>query len=720
MSIRNRRCARHALTLVIGTVLVASCGGGGSAPPAQSTIGVTVAGLVGSGLVLQDNGGNDLAVPANGSFVFSTAVASGAAYAVTVKTQPTGPLQTCVVANAAGTVGGANVANVAVTCTINTYGVGGSVGGLIGSGLVLQDNGGNDLAVPANGSFVFSAAVASGAGYAVTVKTQPTSPLQTCVVANAAGTVGGANVANVAVTCTINTYSVGGSVGGLIGSGLVLQDNGGNDLAVAANGSFVFSTAVASGAGYTVTVKTQPTSPSQACVVANAAGMVGGANVATVAITCTTNTYAVGGSVGGLIGSGLVLQDNGGNDLAVAANGSFAFSTAVASGAGYTVTIKTQPTSPAQTCVISSADGTVGAAIVANVAVTCTIKPGRFAYVSGHSAIYCYAVNAVTGALVALAGSPCDSGILTGVGVDPSGRFAYATLSASNEVRAYAISDSTGSLSAIVGSQLNGGGTNPVDIVVDPLGQFVYMANYGGSVSAFTINSVSGGLAAVSGSPFPTAPALISGKVPGANSVTVDPTGKFLYGAINQGNDISGYLINSSTGALTPILGSPFSAGSVPMTVRVDPSGRYAYATNAYWNDISAYSINSSTGELTPIAGSPFSSGGNFPAGLAIDPTDRFLFATNSNSNTVSAFSIDSSTGALTPILGSPFASGANPISASVHASGKFLYVSNNGAGTVSAYAIDSTSGSLTPISGSPFTASGSGSSGTYSIAISD
>jgi 6-phosphogluconolactonase (cycloisomerase 2 family) len=416
----------------------------------------------------------------------------------------------------------------------------------------------------------------------------------------------------------------------------------------------------------------------------------------------------------------LVLQDNGGNDLAVAANGNFVFSVPVASGSAYAVTIKTQPTSPSQTCVLANAAGTVGGAIVANVAVTCTIKPGRFAYGSGHTAIYCYAVNAVTGALAALAGSPCDTGILTGVAVDPSGRFAYATLGASNEVRAYTINGSTGFLSAISGSQLNGGGSDPVDIVVDPSGQFVYMANYGGSISAFTINSVTGGLTSVSGSPFPTAPALISGKIPGANSVTVDPTGKFLYAAINQGNDISAYLINASTGALSPITGSPFPAGSVPMAVRVDPSGRYAYVTNADSNNISAYSINSSTGALTPMAGSPFSSGGSFPQGLAIDPTGAFIFVTNSNSNTVSAFSINGSTGVLTPVSGSPFASGADPIGASVHASGKFLYVSNNGAGTISAYAIDTTSGSLTPISGSPFAASGSGTSGTYVIAISD
>jgi 6-phosphogluconolactonase len=506
-------------------------------------------------------------------------------------------------------------------------------------------------------------------------------------------------------------YTVGGTVSGVVGSGLVLQDNGGNDLAVAANGTFVFSAAVASGSAYAVTIKTEPTNPSQTCMAANAAGMVGGANITNVALTCTTNTYTVGGSVGGLFGSGLVLQDNGGNDLAVAANGSFVFSAAVASGSAYAVTIKTEPTSPSQTCVANAA-GMVGGANVTNVAVTCTIKPGRFAYVSGHYGIYCYAVDAVTGALTALAGSPCDSGSSPGVAVDPSGRFAYATDNASNEVRAYAINSSTGKLTAIVGSQLNGGGLDPVDITVDPSGQFVYMANYYGGISAFTINSVTGGLTAVSGSPFPTA-------FPDVYSVTVDPTGKFLYATCGVANVISAYVIDSSTGALTTVAGSPFLAGSFPMTVRVDPSGRYAYVTNVNSNSISAYLVNSSTGALTPIAGSPFASGGG-PAGLAVDPSGRFLYVTNGNTfaNSVSAFSISNGTGVLTPISGAPFGGANYPSGASVHPSGKFLYVANNGAGSVSAYTIDSTSGFLTPISGSPFVASGS--SGNYAVAISN
>jgi 6-phosphogluconolactonase (cycloisomerase 2 family) len=515
-------------------------------------------------------------------------------------------------------------------------------------------------------------------------------------------------------------YTVGGAVAGLSGSGLVLQDNGGNDLAIAASGGFAFTAAVASGSAYAVTIKTQPTSPSQTCLATNAGGTVEGANVANVEVTCTTNTYTVGGSSIGLIGSGLVLQDNGGDDLTVAAGGSFVFTAAVASGSAYAVTIKTQPTNPSQTCVATNAGGTVGGANVANVGVTCKIKTGRFAYVSSHSAINCYAVDATTGALTTLAGSPCDSGVLTGVAVDPSGNFAYATLSASGEVRAYAINGSTGVLAAIADSQLNGGGVNPVDIVVDPSDRFVYMANYGGSISAFKIDPATGGLTAVSGSPFPTAPAIVSGQVPGASSVTVDPTGRFVYAAVNQANGISAYLIDSSSGALTPISGSPFSAGSTPVTVRVDPSGRYAYVTNADSNNISAYLIDSNTGKLTPIAGSPFSSGGIFPSGLAVDPSGRFVYATNSTSNAVSAFSVDSSTGVLTPISGGPFASGAGPNSVSVHPSGKFLYVSNGGESTVSAYAIDGTSGFLTLISGSPFAASGNGSTGTYSIAFSN
>ena len=69
-------------------------------------------------MVLENNGANDLSTSANGAFAFSTPLAEGAAYNVTVKTNPSG--QTCTVTNPSGTVGTADVTNVSVACANQT------------------------------------------------------------------------------------------------------------------------------------------------------------------------------------------------------------------------------------------------------------------------------------------------------------------------------------------------------------------------------------------------------------------------------------------------------------------------------------------------------------------------------------------------------------------------------------------------------------------------
>ena len=235
--------------------------------------------------------------------------------------------------------------------------------GLAGT-VVLQDNGGDDLSVSGNGAFTFATRLGTGAGYNVTVKTNPSG--QSCSVSGGSGTVGSANVTNVAVTCTTNTYSIGGTVSGLSGT-VVLQDNGGDDLSVSGNGAFTFATRLGTGAGYNVTVKTNPSG--QSCSVSGGSGTVGSANVTNVAVTCTTNTYSIGGTVSGLSGS-VVLQDNGGDDLSVSGNGVFTFATRLGTGAGYSVTVKTNPSG--QSCSVSGGSGTVASANVTSVAVTCT------------------------------------------------------------------------------------------------------------------------------------------------------------------------------------------------------------------------------------------------------------------------------------------------------------------------------------------------------------
>src|ERR1700690_2791390 len=118
-------------------LLMVGCGGGGDSGPHTYTIGGTVTGLSGPGLVLQNGGGDDLPISASGAFTFATRMPSSTSYAVIVKSSPTSPMQACLVPDGVGTIAAKNVTNVSVTCE-RGYTVGGTVSGLQCPGLVLQ------------------------------------------------------------------------------------------------------------------------------------------------------------------------------------------------------------------------------------------------------------------------------------------------------------------------------------------------------------------------------------------------------------------------------------------------------------------------------------------------------------------------------------------------------------------------------------------------------
>ncbi len=170
-------------------------------------------------------------------------------------------------------------------------------------------------------------------------------------------------------------YTVGGSASGLAGAGLVLQLNGAETLPVASDGPFTFSTELADGAAYAVTIAAAP--PGQVCSLANASGTIAGADVVDVEVSCSTPTYRVGGSVSGLQGTGLVLQLNGGNDLAITRNGAFAFPLSLADGSAWAVTVSAQPTG--QTCAVAGGDGVITGADVNDVTVSCGVSDRIFA-----------------------------------------------------------------------------------------------------------------------------------------------------------------------------------------------------------------------------------------------------------------------------------------------------------------------------------------------------
>jgi len=343
--------------------------------PVPVIIGGTVSGLLGRGLVLRNNGADDLAITADGAFAFLTPVFTGFPYAVVVGAQPTTPTQTCTIANGVDLAGREDVTTVEVTCATAAYPVGGTVTGLVGTGLVLTNNGGNAKAITADGTFEFSMPVASSGPFAVAIQTQPVG--QTCNVSGATGTVGVGTVTSVVVNCTPSTYTIGGTVTGLTGT-VVVRNNGGDDRPLNANGTFAFPTPQGPATPYSVAVVTQPVYPpqSQTCTVTMGSGAVAAANVTSVAITCVTNTFTIGGTVSGLTGT-LVLRNNGGDDKSITANGAYTFATPIASGMTYAVTRFTNPTN--QACTISGGSGTVGGASITNANATCVtagVDPG--------------------------------------------------------------------------------------------------------------------------------------------------------------------------------------------------------------------------------------------------------------------------------------------------------------------------------------------------------
>lgn len=180
--------------------LLAGCGGGDDG---SLVLQATIYGLTKPGLVLT-NGSQELTVTPSGSaamtVTFPNLIEEDSTIDVKIKTDPTAAI--CKVNEK--TVGlKANyytARQVEITCITNSYTLGGTIAGLTGEGLVL--NNGDQQVKPAAGStgFTFANKVADGANYGVTVLQQPAG--QVCTIANNVGTMPSGAVSNIAVTCT--------------------------------------------------------------------------------------------------------------------------------------------------------------------------------------------------------------------------------------------------------------------------------------------------------------------------------------------------------------------------------------------------------------------------------------------------------------------------------------------------------------------------------------
>ena len=166
------------------------------------------------------------------------------------------------------------------------------------------------------------------------------------------------------------TFEVKGVIAGLVYPGLILVNNGGPDLPIAAGATtFAFPAHVDYGSTYAVTVKAQPAH--QNCNPVNGSDTAGRLAAINIGISCAVNAFTIGGTITGLTTDGLVLTNGtlGGTNAPAKDATAFTFANSVPYGASYGVTILTQPTG--QTCTVANGVGVMGDAAIANMVVTC-------------------------------------------------------------------------------------------------------------------------------------------------------------------------------------------------------------------------------------------------------------------------------------------------------------------------------------------------------------
>jgi 6-phosphogluconolactonase (cycloisomerase 2 family) len=292
----------------------------------------------------------------------------------------------------------------------------------------------------------------------------------------------------------------------------------------------------------------------------------------------------------------------------------------------------------------------------------------------------------------------------TRAAMTPDNRFLYLATN-SGLLDAYSVGGG-GSLTPIaVGGTAYSAAGGPFGIAATQ--KYVYVAQKNGNaISVWSINQSSGALTSV-------ACALCSLSGGGPTNLVIDPTNIYVYIALPASNAIGVGTINAGTGAFSSFtIAYTGPVSFTPQDLVLSPAGNYLYATDgAFPGNVYAFPVTGAT-LGTPVV-APTSNGSNFalePIGIGIDPSGTFLFVANYATSNVTVFKISTSpTLALNQVAGSPFASGGSGLEGlTVAPSGNYVYVANLSSGSVTAFSYNTTTGVLSTINtvstaGGPF-----------------
>lgn len=175
-------------------------------------------------------------------------------------------------------------------------------------------------------------------------------------------------------------------------------------------------------------------------------------------------------------------------------------------------------------------------------------------------------------------------------------------------------------------------------------------------------------------------------------------------------NTISGYSV-APDGSVTQLEGSPFPTGGEGQGAngyisanRITTCSKFLYASNDDSGNVSGFSVNSQSGDLVSVPGSPFATGGPTEWGISVSvsPDCKFLFVAYPDAFELFAFSIQTN-GSLLAVAGSPFSVPSdNPEGTALSRNGTLLAVALPHIGYVGMFSVQS-NGALEAVPGSPF-----------------
>ena len=274
--------------------------------------------------------------------------------------------------------------------------------------------------------------------------------------------------------------------------------------------------------------------------------------------------------------------------------------------------------------------------------ISAAIAPGnRFLYAGTTSGIFIYAINSDGSITVQNGGAIVAQDVVpTAMQVDSTGGFLLAagvsTSFTAQAIGIYQINSTSGLLTAVTGSPLplyTGKASTPTvltptALLITPDNASVYVSLASLGVQILTLGS--GGALSSGSAPSILLPFATSSS-PADYGLASDPGSKFLF--VAEFNTGLRALSIGTNGSLSEVSGSPYSTGTGPAGVIVDSTGSYVYVANKGSNNISGFALTATSGQLTPISGSPFSSGGQLPIAFTSDNTKKFLAVINSGSN---------------------------------------------------------------------------------------